>query len=116
MNVFLRILEVLLITSVLVYSLYKLYRDENIEENRRDLFIIRGTIWRLFILGIMIYNFYNGKFTTSVVWNFFMNTSSEKGTGEFGTTNKTFENALNIEIHESNTIYSNFHNSYKKNG
>lgn len=78
MNLFLRILEVLLIASVLVYSLFKLYRDGNIEKNRRDLFIIRGTIWRLFILGIMIYNFYNGKFTTAVVWDFFMNTSSEK--------------------------------------
>lgn len=78
MDIFLRILEVLLIASVLVYSLFKLYRDEKIEENRRDLFIIRGTIWRLFILGIMIYNFYNGKFTTAVVWNFFMNISSEK--------------------------------------
>lgn len=80
MELFLRILEALLIVGLLTYSLFKLYRDENIEKNRRDLFMIRGTIWRLLLFGIIIYNFYNRKFTTIVIWDFFMNmkTSSEE--------------------------------------
>lgn len=80
MELFLRILEALLIVGLLTYSLFKLYRDENIEKNRRDLFMIRGTIWRLLLFGIIIYNFYNRKFTTIVIRDFFMNmkTSSEE--------------------------------------